>query len=123
MFPYIASVYVDYLTEKLTDARVVSDVPAKRPARLVAVSTAPAGSSAKPEVLSWRRLVFRIWDPDEYTAGTLAERVRWEVVLSRRAGIGVRRVNVIGEPAKLKDPDDGAVFFQVTADVLVRANR
>lgn len=125
MFPYAPKVYQDYLAANLPDVRVGGDVPVNRPARLITVRTAPAGSSPKPRVLSLRRLVFHIWDDaGELHAGVLAEQVRDLCLRSATAGIGARRVVIVGEPSRFDDPSDPAAKprFQMTVDVLFRAN-
>lgn len=127
MFPYAPKVYRDYLRghERMPgDVRVSGDVPTAIPARLVTIRSAPAGPTAKPRFLAWRRLILQCWAADEVTAGELAELVRDLVVQSVYARIGVHRVNVIGEPGRFDDPDhSGSSRFQMTADVLVRAKR
>jgi hypothetical protein len=127
MFPYAPKVYRDYLTSHdllPDDVRVSGDVPTTRPDRLVTIRSAPAGPTAKPRFLAWRRLIFQCWDADETSAGELAELVRELVVQSVYARIGVHRVNVIGEPGRFDDPDNSTSSrFQMTADVLFRANR
>lgn len=124
MFPYAAKVYRDYLSDQLDDdVRVAGDVPVSMPARLVTVTTAPAGSTPKPRVFSWRRLVFQCWSADEISAAMLCEQVRDLVVESVYAHIGARKVNVIGEPARWDDPEVAVSRFQTTIDVLFRANR
>lgn len=124
MFPYAPKVFRDYLRPLLDDdIRLTGDVPATRPPRLVTIRLGTAQGSQKPRLLAWRRLVFQFWDIDEIATGELAEKVRDLVVNSVYAGIGARKVRVFGEPARLDDPDDKAPRFQMTADVLFRANR
>ncbi|PJE24733.1 MAG: hypothetical protein CK431_04335 [Mycobacterium sp.] len=124
MFAYAPKIYRDYLRPLLDDdIRITGDVPATRPPRLVTVRLGTAPGSRKPRLLAWRRLVFQMWDVDEMATGALAEQVRDLVVNSVYARIGARQVRVFGEPARLDDPDDRAPRFQMTADVLFRANR
>lgn len=120
MVPYPVKVYKDYLATRLTGVRVASKVPANRPASLVTITTAPAGESAKPDQLSWRRLVFQCRHADEATAAALCEQLRGEVLQSRFASIGVRKVRIVGEPANFPDLDDSTPRFQLTVDVLMR---
>lgn len=122
MVPYPVKVFKDYLTPLMVGVRVASKVPATRPASLVTITTAPAGESAKPEQLSWRRLVFRCYHADEATAADLCEQVRDDVLQSRFARIGVRKVRIVGEPANFPDPDDSTPRFQLTVDVLMRVS-
>lgn len=127
MYPYAPKVFRDYLAQHPrlpSGVRVSGDVPSQWSGLLVTVRTAPAGSTAKPRLLSWRRMVFQCWGPDEVAAGELCELVRDLVVESVYAGIGVRRVNVIGEPGRLDDPDNSTNSrFQTTIDALFRAIR
>ena len=127
MFPYAPKLYRDYLVahERFPDGvRVTGDVPTTRPGRLVTIRSAPAGPTAKPRFLAWRRLIFQCWDADEVVAGELCELVRDLVVHSVSARIGVHRVNVIGEPGRFDDPSNSTSSrFQMTADVLLRAKR
>ncbi len=121
MIPYPVKVFKDYLTPLMPGVRIASKVPATMPAKLVTITTAPVGSSNKPDHLSWRRLIFQCRHAEEETAYTLSDDVRTHVLDSRFAHIGVRVVNVIGEPANLPDPDDSTPRFQLTVDVLMRA--
>lgn len=121
MVPYPVKVYVDYLTPLMAGVRFASKVPASRPASLVTITTAPAGGSAKPDYLSWRRLIFKAHHADEMVCSQLCESVRHHVLKSRFAHIGVRKVAILGEPALLPDPDDSTPIFRLTVDVLMRA--
>lgn len=122
-YPYAAKVYHDYLASRLdSDVRVASSVPTQRPPRLVKIWTAPAGTTDKPTVFAWRRLIFQCWDVDEVAAGELCETVRSYVVDSIYHHLGVRRVKVIGEPSRFDDPGDSSPRFQTTIDVLLRAH-
>ncbi|OBJ26968.1 hypothetical protein [Mycobacterium sp. 1245801.1] len=121
-YPYAAKVYRDYLDSCLdADVRVASNVPGDRPDRLVTIWTAPAGTTDKPRVFSWRRLIFQCWDVDEIAAGELCETVRSYVVDSIYHHLGVRKVKVVGEPSRFDDPGDSSPRFQTTIDVLLRA--
>jgi len=126
MFPYAPKVYRDYLTghPRLPgDVHVSGDVPKDRPVRLVTIRTAPAGSAPKPRLLAWRRLIFQCYDADEIAAGQLCELVRDIIVRSVYDRIGVNKIIVVGEPARLDDPDDSSPRFQVTIDALFRAGQ
>lgn len=124
MYAYVGKIYRDYLAELVpAGVRVASKVPATRPARLVTITTAPAGSSPKPRILSWRRLILQCWAGNEIAAAELCELVRDLVVESRYARLGVRQVRVIGEPGQFNDPADDSPRFQTTIDVLIRAKR
>jgi hypothetical protein len=123
MYPYIAGVLQPYLKSKLAGIRVATEVPATRPTRLVTLSVVPAGSSDKPEFLSWRRVIVHCWDDTgEADAGRLAETVRSLLLSSRYERIGIRKVVIVGEPGRYDDPDDGKPRFQLTADFMLRAN-
>lgn len=123
MYPYIASVLQPYLKAQLGGVRVATEVPATRPARLVTLTVVPAGSSEKPEFLSWRRVIVHCWDDtSESDAGRLAETVRSVLLNSRYEQIGIRKVVIVGEPGRFDDPDDGRPRFQLTADFMLRAN-
>lgn len=128
MFPYAPKVFRDYLRASPrfpSTVRVVGGkVPAKRDAstRLVSIRTVPAGPTDKPRIFGWRRLVFQVSGGDEIEVGERGELVRDLVVRSVYARIGVRRVNVIGEPGIIYDPDDSTPICQITADALFRAN-
>lgn len=123
MYPYIAAVLQPYLKAQLGGIRVSTDVPATRPTKLVTLTVVPAGSSEKPEFLSWRRVIFHCWDDtSESDAARLAETVRALILSARYAKIGIRLVNIVGEPGRFDDPDDGKPRFQITADFMLRAN-
>lgn len=123
MYPYIAAVLQPYLKDKLVNVRVATEVPAKRPTKLVTLTVVPAGSSDKPEHLSWRRVIVHCWDDtSESDAGRLAETVRAVLLNARYEGIGIRKVVIVGEPGRYDDPDDGKPRFQLTADFMLRAN-
>lgn len=121
-YPYIGTVLQTYLKAGLGGIRVTTEVPSSRPQRLVNLTVVPAGSSDKPEHLSWRRVIAHCWDADEESAGGLAEQVRGLLLASRYEKIGIRKVVIIGEPGKFNDPDDDAPRFQLTADFLLRNN-
>jgi|GEM_PF-2489514 len=122
MYPYFGKVLKDYLKANLGGIRVSTKVPAPRPARLVNLTMVPAGSSDKPEFLSWRRAIVHCWDASEEEAGNLAETVRSLLLASRYEKIGVRKVVIVGEPGRFNDPDDDSPRFQLTADFMLRAN-
>lgn len=140
MFPYAPKLYREYLQSHPAlapgetfgydrslvisdDIRFVSNVPAKMPSQLVSVNTAPAGATRKPRIFGWRRMVFQTYAADEFAAGSLCEVVRDAAVRSVYARIGVHKVNVIGEPARLDDPNIiDFMRFQTTIDALFRAN-
>lgn len=122
MYTYIGSILQPYLKANLGGIRVSTEVPAARPVRLVNLTVVPAGSSDKPEFLSWRRVIVHCWDASEAEAGTLAETVRSVLLNSRYEQIGIRKVVIVGEPGKFNDPDDDSPRFQLTADFMLRAN-
>lgn len=122
-YPYIAAVLQPYLKAQLGGIRVSTDVPANRPTRLVTLTVVPAGPADKPEFLSWRRVIVHCWDDtSESDAGQFAETVRSILLNSRYAGVGIRRVVIVGEPGRYDDPDDGKPRFQMTADFMLRVN-
>lgn len=125
MYAYTPEVFKTYLTGRLpADVRVATSVPIKMPAKLVVIRSVQTGAGLKPEQLSWRRLMIRVYHgDDELAAGELAELVCALILSSRRAGIGVRKVLVIGTPGLFPDKDDGLPSFQMTIDVLMRAIR
>lgn len=121
MVPYVVKVFGDHLGALMVGVRFASKFPAAKPAKLVVITTSPAGASEKPDHLSWRRVTFQCSDTaGELASYNLCETVRKHVLASRFASIGVRVVDIIGEPANLPDPDDGSDRFQLTADVLMR---
>lgn len=122
MLPYAAKVFRDYLDEKLPDVRVCGDVPATVPAQLVTIRQVPAGSTDKPRHFGWRRLILRCRHTEgEIAAGELAETVRHHMVESKYAGLGVREIDVLGEPGRFDDPDDSTPWFQLTVDALFKS--
>ncbi len=123
MFPYAPLVVRDYLAAK-TGIRVSGDVPTSRPARLITITSAPVGpelEGVKQRVLSKRRLIIQCWDTSEESAGELAEQVRDLLLQSPYEHIGIRRVEINGEPAKRNEPETGSPRFQLTVDVLLRS--
>lgn len=123
MFPYAPKVIRDYLATKL-GIRVSGDVPASRPNQLITVTSAPVGpelEGVKQRVLSKRRLIIQCWNTNELAAGELAEQVRDLLLQAPYEHIGVRRIEIIGEPAKRNEPETGSPYFQLTVDVLLRS--
>ncbi|TDZ92158.1 hypothetical protein CCUG60885_04272 [Mycobacteroides salmoniphilum] len=124
MFPYAPKVVRDYLAAQ-TGVRVSGDVPTNRPTPLITVSSAPIGpelDGVKQRILSKRRLIIQCWHANEIAAGELAEQVRDLLLQAPYEHIGIRRVNIIGEPAKWNEPGTGSPRFQLTVDVLLRAS-
>ncbi len=122
MFRYAPKVVRNYLVSVLPgDVRVATKVPANRPAKLVTITTAPTGDSDSL-ILSPRRLIIQCWGTDEDAVGELAETVFGHM---RKApyvtGNGIRKVTIVGTPARFDAPNDPAVRFQMTVDVLLRA--
>ncbi|MUL44468.1 hypothetical protein FZI85_17235 [Mycobacterium sp. CBMA293] len=122
VFPYAPSVVHDYLVSVLdADVRVATKVPAKRPAKLVTITSVPAGD-LNNVALSARRLILQCYHADEVVAGQLAETVFAHMKSAKYVqGNGLRNVTVVGTPARLDDPDDSTPRFQMTVDVLLRA--
>mgnify|MGYP003611348379 CR=1 FL=1 len=123
-FPYAPKVVIDYLKERVDPSwHVGTEVPANKPDRLVTVTTVPA-SGPDNMVLSVRRLIIHCWNSDELYCGRMAEAVRALLVGAPRSGAKwIRGVNVVGEPADFRDPDNLAMpRFQLTVDVLLRAH-
>lgn len=128
--PYPPKVYRDYLSshpDMPSGVGVKTHMPATRPDNIVLISTAPAPGTAKPRFFAWRRLIFQCWAPDELSAYNLCNTVRTIVVWSVYAHLGVRRIVVVGEPARFDDPDNSgpgqSVWrFQTTIDALFRVN-
>lgn len=120
--PYAPRVARDYLTSKLgAGVRVATDVPASRPEKLVTITTAPTGDDGNL-ALSPRRLIVQVYSADETTAGELAEQVFSHLkAVNHTPGTGMRKVSVVGTPARFDDPDDSTPRFQMTVDVLLRA--
>lgn len=128
MFPYAPKVFRDYLQASPRLPSTVKVVGGKKPAKstaatpLVRIRTVPAGPTDKPRIFGWRRLIFQVSGGDEIEVGERGELIRDLVVRSVYARIGVHRVNVIGEPGIIYDPDDSTPICQITADALFRAN-
>lgn len=122
MFPYVVDVVQDYLAGELPSVRVATKVPKERPNRLVIITTVPAGPSQKPRYLSTRRVVLQCWDTTESAAGNLAETVRDLMLEAPFEHIGIRRTTVVGEPARFDDATSNTPRFQLTVDLLLRAN-
>lgn len=121
-FPYVAQVVKDYLVDHLDPSvHVATKVPASKPDSLVTITTVPV-RGPQNLVLSLRRLTLYCWNSDEQVAGDLAETVRQLMVDARANGAAwIRNVEIIGEPARVDDPDTGKPRFQLTVDVLLRA--
>lgn len=123
-FPYAPKVVLDYLSERVDPTwRVATRVPAEMPERLITIMTVPAGGTDNM-VLSTRRLIIHCWNSDELYCGLMAESVRALLVGAPRSGAAwIRGVNIVGEPADFRDPDNPALpRFQLTVDVLLRAH-
>lgn len=128
VFPLAQKRLSDYLLGRpeITGIPVLPRIPANtatssRPPRFIVLSTAPANGPQRT-VLSPRRIIAGCWAPNTFDAGQLAETVRALIVDSKYHRIGVRRVNIIGEPAEFPHPTIiDQVRWQITADLLMRA--
>jgi hypothetical protein len=125
LYPVARKLVIDYLLtrDELDGVDVLPRIPAApRPSRFVVISTAPA-SGPKRRVLSTRRIIAGGWAEKDYQAGLLTETVRALIQELKYARLGVRDVDIVGEPAEFPHPDiTDRVRWQVTADLLVRAN-
>ena len=122
-FPLVAEVLIGFLNSDAPQAdlncAVASEVPNPRPARFVALFSAPAAGPQRL-TLSTRRVIAQVYEQSEYATGQLAETVRAWIVESQYRSIGIKDVKVIGEPARFPAP--GTPYrWQFTADVVVRA--
>lgn len=127
LYPFAPLTIIDHLStrDELDGVDVVPRIPATRPPRFVVISTAPSISMSRPQrpVLSPRRIVAGCWGTTQLSAGTLSETVRALLVDSKYHQIGVRRVDVVGEPAEFPHPTITSHFrWQLTVDLLLRAN-
>lgn len=123
VFPFALKVMSDYLTEcdELEGIDVLPRIPAIRPDQFVVLSTATVNGPPRT-VLSPRRIIAGCWATKPFPAGQLAETVRGLIVDSKYHRIGVRRVNIVGEPAEFPHPKiTDRVRWQLTADLLMRA--
>lgn len=123
-FPYAPKVVGDYLRERVDPTwHVGTKVPATMPDRLITITTIPAGGMDNL-VLSTRRLIIHCWNSDELYCGLMVESVRALLVSAPRSGASwIRGVDIVGEPADFRDPDNPAMpRFQLTVDVLLRAH-
>lgn len=124
MIAYAATIYRNHLSSEL-DVAVFSQKPATRPPKCIVLTTVPAGPTAKPMHFAWRRLVIQCWDRSDTTgdaAGEFAEKIRQVMVDSMKAGLGIHKVVIVGEPGRFDNPDEATPRFQLTVDVLMRAN-
>lgn len=123
-FPYVSKVVVDYLKANVDSSwTVATSVPATMPDSLITITTVPSGGSDNM-VLSSRRVIVHCWNSNELYCGRMAEYVRALLVSAPRRGVQwIRGVNIVGEPADFRDPDNMALpRFQLTVDVLLRAH-
>ena len=135
-FPLVAQVLISYLNEgepqqvlasvpdvsgnAPVECVVQSEVPNPRPPRLIALFTLPTGGAQIGPTLSERRICCQVYEDSEFVTAQLTEKARGLVVDSKYRGLGIKRVKVIGEPARFPGP--GVPWrWQFTADVLVRA--
>lgn len=123
-FPLLVKTLADYLNGPGPQARlnciVPSQVPNPRPDRYVCLFSVPVGGSQRADVLSTRRVSIQINDASEYLAGTLAETVCGLLIDAKYQGLGIKRVNVIGQPGRFPGPGEPN-RWQITADFLIRA--
>lgn len=124
-FPYVVKVVNDYLAARISGVRFLTDVPETRPNTFVTTEAIPVGAShegVKAEVLSRRRLIIYAWGADELDAANLAEDIRSQLLIaSRTTGSGLRRVGIVGEPARRDDPKTGHSRSVITVDVTLRS--
>lgn len=125
IFPNLLEVLVQHL--QTTEAQawlncyVGQEVPKDRPARYVNLQQVPVGGGAQSSiVLASRRVIAQTNDTSLFLSGTLCETLRGLLVDTKYQGLGIKRVNVIGEPASFPAPNL-PYRWQVTADFLLRA--
>lgn len=124
VFPLLVKTLADFLNEpgqqaQLLNCPVASQVPNPRPDRYIALFSVPVGG-AQRLVLSTRRISAQVNDVDEFTTGTLTETVAALLVDAQYHGLGIKRVNIIGQPARFPGPGQPN-RWQTTADFLIRA--
>lgn len=124
VYPLLVKTLVDFFntddSQALLNCFVASQVSNSRPVRYVALFSVPVGGPERANVLSTRRVTAQVSDESEFLAGTLAETVRGLFVESRYKGLGIKRCQIIGEPARFPGPGLPN-RWQVTADFLIRA--
>jgi hypothetical protein len=99
---------------------VQSEVPNPRPPRMIALFTAPTAGAQRARVLSERRIIAQIYESSEWVTAQLAETASALIIQSMYEGLGIKRVKVIGQPARFPGP--GVPWrWQFTADVMIRA--
>jgi hypothetical protein len=135
LFPLVGKVLCDYMNGAAPQALlatvpdqndntvptcpVASAVPSTRPSRFIALYTAPTAGPQR-RILSVRRIICQIYEGSEFVTGQLAETARGLIVDSKYQRLGIKSVNVIGEPARFPGPSV-PWRWQFTADVMVRA--
>lgn len=124
IFPLLIKTLADYLNDDgpqaLLNCVVPSQVPNPRPSRYVCLFSVPVGGPQRAGILSTRRICCQCNDTSEFLAGTLAETVCALLVDSKYQGLGIKSVNVIGQPARYPGPGEPN-RWQLTADFMIRA--
>jgi len=132
MIPNVAPRFRQYISTTL-DVPVFSLKPGTRPSKCVVMQLIPAGAhitggfgGEKSREFAWRRFLIHCWDSSDNTgrdgdaAIDLAEQVRQAMVNSIRAGLGVHKVRVPGEPGQYYDPNEASPRVQMMVDVLMK---
>jgi hypothetical protein len=120
-FPVIEVLLRDYLKSRDPDLRVVTVVPADRPASFVRLVR--VGGPRRDLVTDVPMVVFECWAVDEFAAAELGTRVRaWVFALdqSEHAEGWVRKVTEVGGLQAFPDPLSGTPRYQFTAQFQTR---
>jgi hypothetical protein len=125
VFPLLVKTLVDYLSSTepqaiLANCPVASETPNPRPVRYIALLTVPVGGPQRAGILATRRISVQLDDASPFLVGTLAETVCGLLVDTKYQGLGIKSVNVIGNPAGFPGPGQPN-RWQITADFLIRA--
>lgn len=126
-FPFAVKVFIDYLSHCFEQDDIIPGVEVRTKVtiddyiagrKVITIRPLPAGAYPVKQ-LSTRRLEFGCIAPTELEAGQLCERLRSYLAPAPTAHV-CRRVQIVGEPARVDRNDEPTPRYQLTIDALMR---
>jgi hypothetical protein len=125
VFPDAVGIIIGYL-DALLDVPVVNSIPNPRPSTASFVTIRRGGGALSSLVVDAATILVEVWGPEGGDPPyPLAQLVRgrlhamWGTVQS---GVPIYRVDELGGPAELPDPDSAQPRVQFTVSVLMRGS-
>ncbi|WP_051432594.1 hypothetical protein [Promicromonospora kroppenstedtii] len=121
IFPDVEALLLAYLKPLVAPVKVVTKVPAARPASFVKLVR--VGGPRRDRVTDRPMVVFQAWGPDSVAASELARRVHAHVYALAQTSTPqgyVSAVNEVGGLQYFPDPESGQDCYQFTAQLQTR---